>query len=308
MTGDAWRRAAVQQLESLLRSGVDCFPQLAEPPAGNAPAPTTPSTRVSSSDAPGRSPSGAAGSEAAPAAPSGKTPAAPSTSPAVTSRRGTPGQSQGGPPAPTAPQPAAPQPAAPPAPAATTAAQRQVQLDVIAREVAACTVCQDLQNRTQTVFGVGNPEARICFFGEAPGEDEDRQGEPFVGRAGQLLNRIIAACKLTREEVYILNVLKCRPPGNRAPEAEEVGNCRHFFERQLEIINPQYVVCLGASAAQALLQTTTSVGRLRGRFHQYRDAKVVVTYHPSYLLREESAKRATWDDMKMLMRDLGVEL
>ncbi len=129
-------------------------------------------------------------------------------------------------------------------------------LNVIQDEVSRCTCCAELAaQRTQTVFGVGNPTARLCFLGEAPGADEDRLGEPFVGRAGQLLDKILAACTLTREEVYILNVLKCRPPQNRTPALEEVENCRKFFERQLELIQPEFICCLGLVAASNLLRT-----------------------------------------------------
>jgi DNA polymerase len=164
------------------------------------------------------------------------------------------------------------------------------------------------EKRTQTVFGAGNPQPRLCFLGEAPGADEDRQGEPFVGAAGQLLNKIIAACTLKREDVFILNVLKCRPPGNRTPLPDEVANCRTFFERQLEILQPEFICCLGAVAAQTLLRSTRPVGQLRGKFHDYRGIRVVVTYHPSYLLRAPEMKRHTWDDMKMLMQAMGIPL
>jgi DNA polymerase len=196
------------------------------------------------------------------------------------------------------------------APTATpSAAPPAAPLEVLRQEVTACTLCPELvENRTQTVFGAGDPHARLCFLGEAPGADEDRQGEPFVGKAGQLLERIIAACTLRREQVFILNVLKCRPPGNRTPGPDEVANCRFFFEKQLEIIAPEFICCLGAVAAQALLQTTDSVGKLRGRFHDYRNSKVVVTYHPAYLLRSPDQKRKTWEDMKMLMRAMGIEI
>ena len=184
-----------------------------------------------------------------------------------------------------------------------------VALERVRREVVHCTLCHELaKTRTQTVFGTGNPKARLCFFGEAPGADEDRQGEPFVGAAGQLLNKIIEACTLKREDVYILNVLKCRPPQNRTPLPEETANCRVFFERQLEIIQPEFICCLGAVASQALLRTTQSLGRLRGRFHDYRGIRVIVTYHPAYLLRSPDKKRDTWEDMKMLMREMGIEL
>ncbi len=188
-------------------------------------------------------------------------------------------------------------------------AERQQALAKLQEEVAVCSKCLELADRrTQTVFGVGNPQARLCFLGEAPGADEDRQGEPFVGRAGKLLTRIIEACQMTREEVYILNVLKCRPPGNRAPLPLEADNCRSFLDRQLEIIRPEFLVCLGASAAQTLLQTTEPIGRLRGRFYRYRGIRVLATYHPAYLLRTPSAKRPVWEDMKLLMAEMGIEL
>jgi uracil-DNA glycosylase len=172
--------------------------------------------------------------------------------------------------------------------------------------VAGCTLCGELaRTRTQTVFGVGNPTARLCFLGEAPGADEDRQGEPFVGRAGKLLNDILKACKLEREDVYILNILKCRPPGNRNPQPDEAANCRRYLDRQLELIGPEFICCLGAVAAQNLLSTTEPIGKMRGRLLSYRKAKVVCTYHPAYLLRNPSAKKYTWDDMKFLMREMG---
>jgi DNA polymerase len=177
------------------------------------------------------------------------------------------------------------------------------------QEVAPCTRCSELAaTRTQTVFGVGNPQARLCFMGEAPGADEDRLGEPFVGRGGQLLNKIIEACRLKREDVYILNMLKCRPPGNRNPLPDELANCRPFLERQLELIRPEYICCLGAVASQNLLGVTTPIGKLRGKLHAYRGAKVVCTFHPAYLLRNPAAKKDCWEDMKFLMRELGAEL
>jgi DNA polymerase len=182
-------------------------------------------------------------------------------------------------------------------------------LEVLQQEVAACTRCDELaKTRTQTVFGVGNPQARLCFLGEAPGADEDRLGEPFVGRAGQLLNKIIEACKLRREDVYICNILKCRPPGNRNPLPSEAANCRRFLERQLELVAPEFICCLGTVAAQNLLATPVTIGKLRGRVHTFRGAKVICTYHPAYLLRNPEAKKDTWEDMKFLMREMGVEL
>ena len=182
-------------------------------------------------------------------------------------------------------------------------------LKVLQQEVAGCTRCDELAHtRTQTVFGVGNANARLCFLGEAPGADEDKQGEPFVGRAGQLLTKIIEACRMKREDVYILNMIKCRPPGNRNPLPEELSNCRGYLERQLALIRPEFICCLGAVAAQNLLGTTLSIGKLRGKVHHCRGANVVCTYHPAYLLRNPAAKKDTWEDMKLLMREMGVEL
>ncbi len=209
---------------------------------------------------------------------------------------------------------AAPMPkAVAPAPAAAAPPQSAPvagdTLELIRQEVAACRRCQELADtRTQTVFGVGNPRARLCFLGEAPGADEDRQGEPFVGRAGQLLTRIIEACTLTRSDVYILNVLKCRPPGNRNPLPDEVGNCRGYLNRQLALIRPEFICCLGTIAAQTLLQTDTPISRLRGKFFDYQGISVACTYHPAYLLRNPAAKKDVWEDMKALMRKLGIEL
>ena len=182
-------------------------------------------------------------------------------------------------------------------------------LEVLQQEVAGCTRCDELaRTRTQTVFGVGNCDAQLCFVGEAPGADEDKQGEPFVGRAGQLLNKIIEACQMKREDVYILNMIKCRPPGNRNPLPEELSNCAGYLERQLALIRPEFICCLGAVAAQNLLGTTLSIGKLRGKVHTHRGAKIVCTYHPAYLLRNPAAKKDTWDDMKLLRREMGVEL
>lgn len=188
-------------------------------------------------------------------------------------------------------------------------AERATRLEEVNQQVRGCRECRNIVDfRHQTVFGDGTLQPTICFMGEAPGADEDRQGKPFVGKAGQLLTRIISAMKLEREEVYILNALKCRPPQNRTPVPDEIDNCRGYVETQLEILQPKYIVCLGAVAVRSILQSNLSIGRLRGQFHDYRGAKVVVTYHPSYLLRNESAKRLVWEDMKMLMRELGVQL
>jgi uracil-DNA glycosylase len=180
------------------------------------------------------------------------------------------------------------------------------ELTVLAKQVAPCTRCPELAaTRTQTVFGVGSVNPEICFIGEAPGADEDAQGEPFVGAAGQLLNRIIAACGMKREDVYICNILKCRPPGNRTPLPNEAANCREYLERQLELVRPKYIVALGACAAQNLLNTKLSIGKLRGQFHEYRGIPVLCTYHPAFLLRSPDKKRDVWQDMKQLLQRLG---
>lgn len=186
-------------------------------------------------------------------------------------------------------------------------ADRQAALAEMATTVSACTRCQELAAcRTQTVFGEGNPTPRFVFFGEGPGADEDATGRPFVGKAGQLLTKMIEACKLLRDEVYILNTVKCRPPGNRNPAPAEIANCREYFEKQLQILRPEYIICLGAVSSHVLLNTKLSVGRLRQTFHQYHDSKVIVIYHPAYLLREPEAKRAAWADLQMLMKDAGL--
>ena len=187
--------------------------------------------------------------------------------------------------------------------------ERISQLAVLAERVAACVRCQELAStRKQTVFGVGNPEAKIMFIGEAPGADEDAQGEPFVGRAGQLLNDIIKACRMNREDVYICNVLRCRPPGNRLPAPDEAGNCREYLDGQIALVNPDYIVCWGSTAAKNLLASEDTIGKMRRRFFQYGRAKVLCTYHPSYLLRNPAAKKDVWDDMKLLFLDMGVDL
>jgi len=187
-------------------------------------------------------------------------------------------------------------------------AARTEALESLRANVCKCRKCPVLAvNRTQTVFGVGNLQPRLCFFGEAPGADEDAQGEPFVGKSGQFLNQMIEAMTLRREDVYILNVLKCRPPDNRPPLPEEAENCRPFFERQLEILRPEFICCLGASAAQTLLKSKLSIGLLRGQFFDYGTSKVIPTYHPSYIFRNPSAKRPLWEDLQKLMAAMGLE-
>jgi DNA polymerase len=171
--------------------------------------------------------------------------------------------------------------------------------DPLRAMVAVCTRCSLCETRTQTVFGVGNPRAKWMFIGEAPGADEDRQGEPFVGRAGQLLTSMLRALGFGRGDVYIANVLKCRPPGNRDPKPEEALQCRGYLERQIELVSPELIVAVGRIAAQNLLATDTALARLRGKVHALgaRGWPLVVTYHPAYLLRSPGEKRKAWQDL-----------
>ncbi len=187
--------------------------------------------------------------------------------------------------------------------------QRNLQLQQLEQAVESCTLCPALAScRTKTVFGEGNPSPRFAFFGEGPGDEEDSIGRPFVGRAGDLLTKMMQACTLQRDQVYILNTIKCRPPGDRNPEGDELSNCRSFYQQQFDLLRPEYIVCLGAVSAQELLGTKLSVGRLRGTLHRYFASKVLVTYHPSYLLRNPAAKKAAWADLQYLMRDAGIEI
>jgi DNA polymerase len=179
-------------------------------------------------------------------------------------------------------------------------------LATIREDLGDCTRCKlHTLGRRQIVFGVGNPNADLMFVGEAPGADEDIQGEPFVGRAGQLLTKIIEAIELKREDVYIANVIKCRPPQNRNPEQDEVDTCEPFLFRQIDAIKPKVVVALGKFAAQALLRTLDPISRLRGRVYDYRGAKLIPTFHPAYLLRNPSSKREVWEDMKLVKKLLN---
>ena len=181
------------------------------------------------------------------------------------------------------------------------AALREVRADI-----GDCTRCKlHAMGRHQVVFGVGNPDADLMFVGEAPGGDEDLQGVPFVGRAGQLLTKIIEAMGTSREQVYIANVIKCRPPGNRNPEPDEVATCEPFLFRQIDIIKPRGIVALGTFAAKALLRTNDPISKLRGQVFDYRGAKLIPTFHPAFLLRSPERKRDTWDDMKIAMTLLG---
>jgi DNA polymerase len=178
------------------------------------------------------------------------------------------------------------------------------RLVAIRAEIGDCTRCKLHPGRTNLVFGVGNPEATLMFVGEGPGADEDEIGEPFVGRAGQLLTQIIKAMGFAREDVYIANVVKCRPPNNRNPEPDEIAQCSPFLLAQIASIRPKVIVALGKFAAQTLLGIETPISRLRGRFHELGDTVVMPTFHPSYLLRTPAAKRDVWEDMKMVMARL----
>ena len=170
----------------------------------------------------------------------------------------------------------------------------------------ACTKCGLAKTRTQVVYGVGNPHADLMFIGEAPGRDEDLKGEPFVGRAGQLLTDIIKAMKLTRDDVYIANVIKCRPPENRNPEPEELDACRPFIKRQIELVQPKVIVTLGKFALQSLTGHASGITAARGQWTEYDGIRVMPTYHPAYLLRTPSAKKDVWQDMKQVMAELGI--
>lgn len=195
------------------------------------------------------------------------------------------------------------------APEVSMAGSRDDRLAALQARVAKCTRCHELATtRTQTVFGVGNPQARVMFIGEAPGADEDAQGEPFIGRAGQLLTKIIEACGWTRQELYICNILRCRPPGNRTPALEEANHCREYLDGQIAIIQPEYIVCWGTCAAQNLLGSEETIGKMRGRFYTHGKAKVLCTYHPSYLLRNPEAKKPVWEDMKFLLGEMGLKV
>lgn len=188
------------------------------------------------------------------------------------------------------------------------ATRRAAALKAIRAELGDCTRCPLHAGRNQLVFGDGDANARLMFVGEGPGADEDAQGLPFVGRAGQLLNNMITAMGLQREEVYIANVVKCRPPSNRVPAPEEATTCAPFLFRQIDVVRPEVLVALGATAATYLLGQRQPLAGLRGRVHSFRETKLIVTYHPAYLLRDPRQKRAAWEDLQIAMRELGLKL
>lgn len=199
-----------------------------------------------------------------------------------------------------------PPPARAPIAVPADAEGRRARLTVLAEEVRGCTRCVLHAERTQTVFARGTGSAGLCFVGEGPGADEDAQGYPFVGAAGQLLDRMIVAMGLTRDEVYVCNIVKCRPPKNRKPEPDEMAACKPYLEEQLELVQPQVLVALGATAVQGLLGTTEGITRLRGKWKLYRGRiPVMPTFHPAYLLRTPGAKREVWDDLQAVLRQMG---
>ena len=184
---------------------------------------------------------------------------------------------------------------------------KEEELQKLYQELKGCQLCSLGKTRKNLVFGQGNPYAKIVFVGEAPGADEDEQGLPFVGRAGQLLTDIITkGMKLERKDVYICNILKCRPPGNRNPLPDEIGLCEPFLKKQLQIISPRVICALGKFAAQTLIKTETPITALRGRFHDYEGIQLMPTYHPAYLLRNQSAKKAVWEDVQKIMKEVIV--
>jgi DNA polymerase len=191
--------------------------------------------------------------------------------------------------------------------ASVGAADRAAALQIIRDEIGDCTRCALHKGRNRIVFADGSPNARLMFVGEGPGADEDAQGLPFVGRAGQLLNNMIAAMGLKREEVYIANVVKCRPPGNRTPEPEEANTCSPFLFRQIDVVRPQVLVALGATAATYLLGQRQPLAGLRGRVHAFRGTSLIVTYHPAFLLRDPRQKKEAWADLQIAMRELGLK-
>ena len=204
--------------------------------------------------------------------------------------------------------PRKPLPAPPAVAAAVPPAERAAALQQIRDEIGDCTRCALHTGRNHLVFGDGDPLARLMFVGEGPGADEDAQGLPFVGKAGQLLNNMIAAMGLQREQVYIANVVKCRPPGNRVPDAEEATTCTPFLFRQIDVIRPEVLVALGATAATWLLGQRQPLAGLRGRIHSYRGSKLIVTYHPAFLLRDPRQKKEAWADLQIAMHELGLKL
>ncbi|MGD2278787.1 MAG: uracil-DNA glycosylase [Candidatus Omnitrophota bacterium] len=191
---------------------------------------------------------------------------------------------------------------------ASAVKREKITLEKMQEMVLDCHKCPLADTRNNAVFGEGNPKADLMFVGEAPGGDEDKQGRPFVGRAGQLLTKIIESIGLKRDDVYIANILKCRPPGNRNPMPSEIAGCLPYLQKQIELIEPKVICALGKFAAQTLLNTETPISRLRGTFYDYRGTKLMPTYHPAYLLRNPGGKKEVWQDMKKVAAELGLKI
>lgn len=294
---EAWRWAVAQYLRSLRGAGVGVLPRaelspedlaaLAPSSTASAPvAPVVPNSSAALMEGPGKSVS--AGPTSQPPGPVRR----PSSMPQSAALQ-------------SGPQVTSPVGNARSYPPSQSVDVRLASLSIIEAEVRDCQRCPALApKRNQTVFGEGSVNPRVLFFGEAPGEEEDKQGRPFVGAAGQLLTKMIEACGFQRSDVYILNSLKCRPPGNRPPADSELLNCCEYWQRQIDILQPEYIVCLGAYAIRSVIGPGQSISKLRGRFYSYGTSKVVATYHPSYLLRTASAKKLAWEDLKMMLADM----
>ncbi|MDD5634220.1 MAG: uracil-DNA glycosylase [Candidatus Omnitrophica bacterium] len=184
----------------------------------------------------------------------------------------------------------------------------KITLEGVAKKISVCDLCPLAKTRTHAVPGEGNPKAELMFIGEAPGRDEDQQARPFVGRAGQLLTKIIEAIGLRREDVFIANILKCRPPENRNPLPGEIVKCSPYLVEQIDLVKPKIICALGKFAAQTLLNTEVPISKLRGKFHEYRGIKLMPTYHPAYLLRNPADKKEVWEDIKLVAKELGIEI
>ncbi len=185
--------------------------------------------------------------------------------------------------------------------------KKKLRLDALLAKIGDCKRCKLWEGRTNIVFGAGNPDTKLLFIGEGPGQEEDRQGKPFVGRAGELLTNMILAMGLTRDDVYIANVVKCRPPGNRNPETDEISACSPFLKEQINIIKPEIICALGTFASHTLLETKIKISEIRGKIHEKDGYRIIPTFHPAYLLRNPQEKRLSWEDLQIIMKELGIE-
>lgn len=185
--------------------------------------------------------------------------------------------------------------------------EKKLRLDALLAKIGDCKRCKLWEGRTNIVFGTGNPDTKLLFIGEGPGQEEDRQGLPFVGRAGELLTNMISAMGLTRDDVYIANVVKCRPPGNRNPEMDEISACSPFLKEQIDIIKPEIICALGTFASHTLLETKIKISEIRGKIHEKDGYRIIPTFHPAYLLRNPQEKRLSWEDLQIIMKELGIK-